>query len=168
MEVPWRTWLEGTAELSRSVKPEIPIGLISVFLVLSTTAVVNLFTKSVATVSGVIFAAVFFVIFSLSERNNKRRHDLTSRQMREHFQLEHQDTVPSSSLDIRPGSVIVTMRDSATPFALKWALTHTNTDEQDIVVLAARMMGVGGPEYVEASEQLFSEHEQMLFTRPSL
>jgi amino acid transporter len=146
-------------------KTEIPIGLISVFLVLSTTAVVNLFTKSVATVSGVIFAAVFFVIFSLSERNNKRRHDLTSSQMREHFQLEHQDTVGSASLDIRPGSVIVTMRDSAAPFALKWALTHTNTDEQDIVVLAARMMGVGGPEYVEASEQLFSEHEQMLFTK---
>lgn len=146
-------------------KTEIPIGLISVFLVLSTTAVVNLFTKSVATVSGVIFAAAFFVIFSLSERNNKRRHDLTSRQMREHFQLEHQDTVGSSSLDIRPGSVIVTMRDSAAPFALKWALTHTNTEEQDIVVLAARMMGVGGPEYVEASEQLFSEHEQMLFTK---
>jgi hypothetical protein len=57
------------------------------------------------------------------------------------------------------------MRDAAAPFALKWALTHTNTDEQDIVVLAARMMGVGGPEYVEASEQLFSEHEQMLFTK---
>jgi amino acid transporter len=146
-------------------KTEIPIGLISVFLVLSTTAIVNLFTKSVATVSGVIFAAAFFVIFSLSERNNKKRHDLTSRQMREHFQLEHQDTVRSSSLDIRSGSVIVTMRDAAAPFALKWALTHTNTDEQDIVVLAARMMGVGGPEYVEASEQLFSEHEQMLFTK---
>jgi hypothetical protein len=146
-------------------KTEIPVGLISVFLVLSTTAVVNLFTKSVATVSGVIFAAAFFVIFSLSERNNKKRHDLTSRQMREHFQLEHQDTVGLSSLDIRPGAVIVTMRDAATPFALKWALTHTNTEEQDTVVLAARMMGVGGPEYVEASEQLFSEHEQMLFTK---
>lgn len=146
-------------------KTEIPIGLISVFLVLSTTAVVNLFTKSVATVSGIIFAAAFFVIFSLSERDNRKRHDLTSRQMREHFQLEHQDKVGLSALDIRPGAVIVTMRDAAAPFALKWALTHTNTDEQDIVVLAARMMGVGGPEYVEASEQLFSEHEQMLFTK---
>src|SRR6202008_1522967 len=59
----------------------------------------------------------------------------------------------------------VTMRDSAAPFALKWALTHTNTDGQDLVVLAARMMGVGGPEYVDASDQLFSEYEQMLFTK---
>ncbi len=32
-------------------------------------------------------------------------------------------------------------------------------------MLAARMMGAGGPEYVSASEQLFSEHEQMLFTK---
>ena len=59
-------------------KTEIPLGLFSVFLVLLTTAIVNLFTKSVATVSGIIFAAAFFVIFSLSERDNKRRHDLTT------------------------------------------------------------------------------------------
>ncbi len=144
---------------------EIPFGLISVFLVLLTTAIVNLFTKSVATVSGIVFAAAFFIIFSLSERDNKRRHDLAARQMKEHFQLEHQDKVGRESLDIRPGAVVVTMRDAASPFALKWALTHTNMDEQDIVVLAARMMGVGGPEYVDASEQLFSEHEQMLFTK---
>ncbi len=146
-------------------KTEIPLGLLSVFLVLLTTAVVNLFTKSVATVSGVLFAAAFFVIFTLSERDNKRRHDITSRQMREHFQLEHQDNVGREALDIRPGAVIVTMRDAVAPFALKWALTNIDTEEQDLVVLAARMMGAGGPEYVDASEQLFSEHEQMLFTK---
>jgi amino acid transporter len=144
---------------------EIPIGLMSVFLVLFTTATVNLLTKSVATISGIIFAATFFIIFSLSERDNKRRHDLATMQMKEHFQLEHPETVGREALDIRPGAVVVTMRDSAAPFALKWALTHTNTDEQDLVVLAARMMGAGGPEYVNASEQLFSEHEQMLFTK---
>ena len=146
-------------------KTEIPLGLISVFLVLFTTAIVNLLTKSVATISGVIFAAAFFIIFSLSERDNKRRHDLATLQMKEHFQLEHQDNVGREALEIRPGAVVVTMRDSAAPFALKWALTHTNTDDQDLVVLAARMMGAGGPEYVDASEQLFSEHEQMLFTK---
>jgi hypothetical protein len=146
-------------------KTEIPLGLISVFLVLFTTAIVNLLTKSVATISGVIFAAGFFIVFSLSERDNKRRHDLATLQMKEHFQLEHQDNVGREALEIRPGAVVVTMRDSAAPFALKWALTHTNTDDQDLVVLAARMMGAGGPEYVDASEQLFSEHEQMLFTK---
>ena len=146
-------------------KTEIPVGLMSVFAVLATTAVVNLFTKSVATVSGVIFAAVFFATFTFSEKHNLRRHAATATQMKEHFQLEHEDTVKREVLQINPGSVMVTMRDASNPFALKWALAHTNTDDQDIVVLTARMMGAGGPEYLAASEQLFSEYEQMLFTK---
>src|SRR6201997_215876 len=144
---------------------EIPVGLISVFMVLFSTAVVNLFTKSVATVSGVAFAAAFFIIFTISERQNQRRHALTDRQMREHFQLEHEDTIGREVLQIRPGSVMVTMRDASNPLALKWALARIDTDEQDIVVLTARMVGAGGPELLDASEQSFSEHEQMLFTK---
>jgi len=146
-------------------KTEIPFGLLSVFLVLLTVAIVNLFTKSIATVSGVGFALVFFILFSFSERHNKRRHKVTERQMKEHFQLSHSENVGRSDLDIRVGGVLVTMRDASTPHALKWALARTDTDDQDLVVLAARMMGAGGPEYVDASEQLFSEHEQMLFTK---
>ena len=146
-------------------KTELPIGLFCIFLVLFTTAIVNLFTKSVATVSGIVFAVGFFIIFSLSERDNKRRHKATERQMKEHFQLQHSEQVGRADLAIRPGGVLVTMRDASTPHALKWALARTDTEEQDLVVLAARMMGAGGPEYVDASEQLFSEHEQMLFTK---
>jgi amino acid transporter len=144
---------------------EIPVGLVSVFLVLLTTAIVNLFTKSIATVSGIIFAAVFFTLFSFSERRNLNKHALTERQMKEHFQLEHEATVGREALKINPGCVMITMRDAANPFALKWALARTNTDLQDAVVLTARMMGAGGPEYLDASEQLFSEHEQMVFTK---
>jgi amino acid transporter len=146
-------------------KIEIPIGLISVFMVLFTTAIVNLFTKSVATVSGIIFAATFFVIFTVSERVNMRRHALTARQMKDHFQLEHQDTVSRESAQIRPAGIMVSMRDAANPIALKWILARTNTDDRDVVVVSVRMMGVGGPEYLNAEDQSFSEHEQTLFTK---
>jgi amino acid transporter len=146
-------------------KTEIPLGLASVFLVLGTTAVVNLFTKKVATISGIVFAATFFVIFSYSERRNKRQHALTSRQMKEHFQLDHEDIVNRETVGVRAGGVMVTMRDAANPFALKWALSRTSTDEQDIVVLTVRMMGAGGPEYLGPEDQIFSEHEQMVFTK---
>lgn len=142
---------------------ELPVGLFSVFLVLLTTAVVNLFTKSVATESGVAFAAVFFAIFTFSERKNRKRQLATAIQMKEHFQLEHPEVIGRETLEVRPGGVLITMRDFANPFALKWTLSRTNTEDQDVVVLAARMMGVGGPEYLD--EQLFSEHEQMLFTK---
>src|SRR5664279_5631045 len=119
---------------------ELPLGLFSVFMVLLTTAIVNLFTKSIATVSGIIFSAVFFVIFTISERINLRRHALTARQMKDHFQLEHQDTISRESVAIRPGGVMVTMRDAANPFALKWTLSHTKTEDQDVVVISVRMM----------------------------
>jgi hypothetical protein len=146
-------------------KTEIPVGLASVFLVLLTTAIVNLFTKSVATVSGIIFAAAFFIIFSVSEKRNQKQHALNQRQMKEHFQLDHQDVVSRETVAVRPGSVMVTMRDAANPFALKWALSRTSTDEQDVVVLTVRMMGAGGPEYLGPEDQIFSEHEQMVFTK---
>ena len=146
-------------------KTEIPVGLLSVFLVLLSTAIVNLFTKSIATVSGIIFAAAFFIIFSISERQNLRKHAITARQMKDHFQLEHQDTISRESADIRPGGVMVTMRDPSNPLALKWTLSHTSTDDRDVVVISVRMMGVGGPEYLSAEETSFSEHEQMIFTK---
>jgi amino acid transporter len=146
-------------------KTEVPVGLISVFMVLLATAVTNLFTKSVATVSGIAFAAVFFLIFSISERKNLKRHAITARQMKDHFQLEHQDTVSAESVAIRPGGIMVTMRDAANPLALKWTLGRTSTDERDVVVISVRMMGVGGPEYLSAEQTSFSEHEQMVFTK---
>lgn len=144
---------------------EIPIGLVSVFAVLATTACVNLFTKSVATVSGVIFTASFFIIFAISERQNQRKHALTAREMKDHFQLEHQETVSRESAAIRPGGVMVTMRDVTNPYALKWALSKTSTEDQDVVVVSVRLMGAGGPEYLSADQQFFTEHEQMLFTK---
>ena len=144
---------------------EIPIGLISVFVVLFTTATVNLFTKSIATVSGVTFAAVFFIIFAVSERQNLKRHALAATEMKDHFQLEHQETVSRESAAIRPGGIMVTMRDIANPYALKWALSRTSTEDQDVVVLTVRLMGAGGPEFLSADQQSFTEHEQTLFTK---
>jgi hypothetical protein len=144
-------------------RTELPVGLFCVFLTLLMTALVNLLTKSVATESGVAFTATFFTIFAISERRNAKKHALAQEQMKEHFQLEQQETIGRETLAVRPGGVLVTMRDPVNPFALKWALARTNTDQQDIVVLAARMMGAGGPEVVD--QQIFSEHEQMLFTK---
>ena len=75
------------------------------------TALVNLATKSVATESGIAFTAVFFTIFAVSETRNAAKHQLTQQQMKEHFQLEQQDTIGREELQVRPGSVLVTMRD---------------------------------------------------------
>ena len=85
-------------------------------------------TGSPFTISGIAFTAVFFVIFTISERQNRHRHALTNRQMREHFQLEHEDTIGREQLQIRSGCVMVTMRYATNPLALKWVLARTDTD----------------------------------------
>ena len=72
---------------------------------------------------------------------------------------------PGPGMRKRLAGFVVTMRDAENPYALRWAVARTHTDDQDLVVLTARMMGMGGPEYVDPSEQMFSEHEQMLFTK---
>ena len=146
-------------------KTEIPVGLMSVFGVLASIAITNLLTKSVATVSGITFAFIFFVIFTISERQNKKRQKFSEKQMREHFQLEHEEEIGRESLQIKRGGVLVTMSDPSRGAALKWALSRYDTEEQDVVVLTARMVGAGGPEVLDPSEQSFSEHEQMLFTK---
>ena len=144
---------------------EIPVGLCSVFFVLLSTAIVNLFTKSVATVAGLAFAGGFFLIFTVSERANRQKHALQQQQMKEHFQLLPSDTVERTGLGIHPGNVMVTVRDYNTLSHFKWALQATDIKEQDIVVMSARVSQFGAGSYELSTEQIFSDYEQQLFTR---
>ncbi|MGA3104849.1 MAG: APC family permease [Terriglobales bacterium] len=144
---------------------EIPIGLASVAMVLLSTAIVNLFTKSVATVSGIIFSVVLFVIFTLSEKINRRKHLDHAAQMKEQFQLQQADTVERETVGIRPGNVLVPVRDYNTLNHLKWVLERTDTKEQDVVVMTARISQFGTAAYGLSTDQIFSDYEQTVFTR---
>ena len=144
---------------------EIPIGMASVCMVLISTAVVNLFTKSVATISGLIFAGVLFVVFTVSERVNRREVARTQAKVQEHFQLLHEDTVERESIGVRPGNILITARDYNALNHLRWVMERVNTKEQDVVCMAGRITRVspGGSDL--AMEQIFGDYEQTLFTR---
>src|SRR5580658_6196604 len=144
---------------------EIPIGLASVAMVLLSTAIVNLFTKSVATVSGIIFSVVFFAIFTFSERVNRRKHADHAAQMKEQFQLQQAESVGRETIGIRSGNILVPVRDYNTLNHLKWVLQGTDTHEQDVVVMTARVSQFGTAAYGLSAEQVFSDYEQTLFTR---
>ena len=144
---------------------EIPLGLLSVFMVLLTTALVNLATKKVATISGVMFSAAFFVIFTVSERTNARKFKHAEKEMKEHFQLLHEERIEREAVGVRPDCTLVTVRDYNTLLQLRWVLQSTDTTEHDVVVLAARLTGPGSGEVDLSSEQIFSDHEQTLFTK---
>ena len=144
---------------------ELPMGLVTIALILISIALTNLLTKQVATISGIVFTAVFFVIFTVSERINERKLDLTLSKL-DQFQLQHSETIDLRSVGARPGNVLVGVRDYNTLSHLEHVLERTNTDEQDIVVMTTRLIaGPGGGERDLSDETLFTEYEQRLFTR---
>jgi hypothetical protein len=86
-------------------------------------------------------------------------------QMKEHFHLLHQETIGREGVQVRPGSVLVTVRDYTTLNHLRWTMETTDTHETDIVVMEARLTGYGSAYTDLAMEQIFSDFEQTLFTK---
>lgn len=144
---------------------EIPVGLISVHLVLLTTAIVNLFTKSTATKGGIAFTVAFFALFAISERVNRRKFRHVEQQMMDHFQLQYEETIEREKAAVRPGNILVAVRDYNTLEQLRWVLERQDTKETDVVVLSARLTGPGSAEYDLGTEQIFADFEQALFTK---
>lgn len=143
---------------------EIPLGIIIVALILFSLALTNLLTKELATISGVIFTAAFFITFTLSERATARKRQRDS--SLDQFNLVSEQTVSRNLLDVRPGGVMVTARDYNSLHYLKKALEEVDTDEQDVIVMTVRVLkGPGGGEEEVYEDELFTDYEQLLFTR---
>src|SRR5246500_2181556 len=147
-------------------KTEIPVGLILISAVLFITAVVNLFTKYEATIAGLIFSAVFFTIFTLSEHHVARERHGKPEQL-DQFRVYGNQELGSGAMGVRPGNVLVAVRDPRNLYYLRHILGHTNTMKQDVVVMSARLYHrehtFSGSTVFDAT-QVFDHYEQELFT----
>jgi amino acid transporter len=144
---------------------ELPLGLLGIAVVLFACALVNLFTKQVATVAGIAFTAAFFVVFVVSERITARKRAAGST-MLDQFQLETGKDIAAEVLGTRPDGVLVPVRDYNTLHQLDWILSEPDAEARDVVVLTVRVLGSGqhGTPGIDES-QMFSEYEQQLFTK---
>ena len=145
-------------------RTEIPLGLAFITVTLTALCVINLFTKEVATISGIIFTVIFFAVFEISEAITRKH--ATRRAELDQFNMEPGEDLTPTALGVRPGNVLVMVRNYNTLYNLGAVLDRVDARKQDVVVLHLRFLSRGGSaEFGLAPEQLFSSEEQDLFTR---
>jgi amino acid transporter len=145
---------------------EIPVGLGVTTLILGFVAIANLFSKQVATIWGVAFTLVVFVVFTISEHVNSRKRARQHLQKKplEEFNLDHQPKINAETLHARPGCVLVAVRDYSNMDHLRKVLEKTNLRRHDIVVMTVRTISAGAGEYELSDDQIFTDYEKELFS----
>jgi hypothetical protein len=141
---------------------DFPIGLIFTFLVLFATAAVNLFTKEVATISGIIFTLGFFAIFSVSQHvQGDVEHAYGEEPEKFNLELVDENELVPEKLGLNGGEKkIIAIRDPNN-------LTHLHRyladhDNAALIALTVRLeKGLASSE----GAQVFNDAEEKLFSR---
>jgi amino acid transporter/nucleotide-binding universal stress UspA family protein len=143
---------------------EVPIGLSLIFLVLLVTAIMNLFTKEVATVSGIIFTLAFLSVFMVTEHfHEKRRRDRGLRHEHlEQFNRATAEEVTPATLGVtKVYRKLVAIRSPQNLFMLEKALAETDPETTGVIVMTAKYSPPGdagpvGPELDAYDQQLMT------------
>jgi len=143
---------------------ELPLGVILIATVLFLTAIVNFFTKYEATIGGVTFSLVFFGLFTYSERRVARQRAGKPEGL-DQFRVYGNEEPENETLGVRPGNIVVAVRDPKNLYYLREILRRTDTTKQDVVVMTARLYHRDsfGDTSLETA-QVFDHYEQELFT----
>jgi amino acid transporter len=144
---------------------EIPVGLGLITVALFLLATINVLTKKAATISGVTFTMVFFAVFEFSERYHRKKTAGHGPEL-EKFRVEVTEDLSPQSVSVRPGNVIVAVRNPTHLDHLKKTLEKTDTRKIDIVALSVRLVNpAGAGEHDLEPDQIFAGNETILFSQ---
>jgi amino acid transporter len=143
---------------------QIPVGLGLITLTLFLIAVVNLFTKPVATMAGGVFSIILYVVFTISERRSRNR-GVAHVEM-DQFNLELEGELSPEAVGVRPGNILVPVSNHYNLYHLGNVLDRIKPGRRDVVVLHVRLLrrSASGENELEA-DQLFGSIEQHLFSQ---
>ena len=145
-------------------RTEIPLGLMMITVALFALAIINVFTKRVATISGVTFTILFFIVFELSDIYNRKR-KATHEQEMEKFRLDMRSDLSAQAVSVRPGNVLVAVRNPHRLQHLARILAKTDTRKLDIVVVSVRQVTqAASGEHPLDTDQIFAEDETSVFS----
>jgi hypothetical protein len=141
---------------------QIPVGLSLITLTLFVIAVVNLFTKPIATVAGGSFSILLFIGFALSERRVGGAAHIEMDQ----FNLAQQGELTPEAVGARPGNILVPVSNHYALYHLSNVLERVKPGRRDIIVLHVRLLRrAASGEYELEADQLFGSIEQHLFSQ---
>ncbi len=124
---------------------QLPIGLTIIFLVVLVSALANLVTKPIATVSGVCFSGAFLTVFTVSEAIHRRRRQGKQHEHKEQFNRAEVDQATATSLGLKkPFRKLVAIRSPHNLFMLEKALADTDPQTTDVLVMTAKLEPPGG------------------------
>ena len=143
---------------------QIPVGLGLITLTLFLIAVVNLFTKPVATMAGGAFSVLLYIVFTISEHRAKGRG--IARVEMDQFNLELEGELTPEGVGVRPGNILVPVSNIHALYHLGNVLDRIKPGRRDLVVLHVRLLrrSASGENELEA-DQLFGRIEQQLFSQ---
>lgn len=126
---------------------EIPVGMLATTAALFAMALINLFTKKIATIAGVSFTLILFAVFSISEHayaneqqanqieDNPFPDDPFREKTRERFRFEVRNDLSSKSAGTRPCSSMLSLDLSRDLRRLDVALSRQKKDAEPLIVV---------------------------------
>ncbi len=139
---------------------DLPIGLGIVFIVLFLLGFVNLFTKPYATVGGITFTIILYIVFGVSERANKKLAAQRSPEL-ERFNVHSQNQLTVEAIGCKhPQRKLVAVRAPNRLQHLQRCLEENDPDNVDIVVMTAKVI----PGQSTVVQQTIDIPEQSLFS----
>ncbi len=123
---------------------EIPFGLLVILFVLVSAALLNLFTKPLATIFGAAFTGIFFVLFYVSEMIHERKLKGGHHKHLEQFNQDAEDRIDAQALGIdKPFRRLVAIRSTQNLFMLEKTLADTEAETTDVIVMTAKSVPEG-------------------------
>ena len=119
---------------------DVPIGIIFVFAVLLSTALINLVTKKTATIWGIGFTVAFLIAFVIMEKISFRKHGGKHAHL-EQFNEKTSDTLTLEAAGVtHPDPIVVAARGPRSLPVLEKILHETDTSKRDIVVVTCKVL----------------------------
>ncbi len=114
---------------------EVPFGLALITLTLLGLAVVNLFTKKDATIAGVTFSVVLFIVFTISERVTHHARGNVKHVEMDQFHLAMEGDLTPAAVGARPGNILVPVSNIHALYHLGNVLDRVKPGRRDVIVL---------------------------------